>query len=141
MRSGSPLLAVVVLLIGACSAQAASDAPLERGIAIIDPGALRELDHGRLGLMHVMMPWRSDDRPLANEQLFALPSMMPVRKALDTDFERYVERHQAELPNESIGVGAGFVPSNRAARRKLAGTNGTIASAPSTTRASHRLTA
>lgn len=108
MRPGSSLLAVVVLLIGACSAQAASDAPLERGTAITDPGALRELDHGRLGLTHIMMPSRSDDRPLTDEQLFALPSMAPVRKALDADIARYVERHKAELPNESIGVGTGF---------------------------------
>src|ERR1700742_1100441 len=108
MRPALPLLAFIVLLITACSAQAASDAPLERGTAIIDPAALRELDHGRLGLMHVMMPWRSDDRPLTNEQLFALPSMMPVAKALNADFARYIERHKAELPNESIGVGSGF---------------------------------
>ena len=25
-----------------------------------------------------------------------------------TDFERYIARHKAELPNESIGVGTGF---------------------------------
>jgi hypothetical protein len=108
MRSGLPLLAVVVLLIGACSAHAASDAPLERGTAIIDPAALRELDHGRLGLVQVMTPSRSDDRSLTNEQLFALPLMAPVAKALDADVARYVERHKAELPNESIGVGTGF---------------------------------
>jgi hypothetical protein len=108
MRPGLRLLAIVVLLIGACPAQAASDAPLERGTAIIDPAALRELDHGRLGLMHVMMPWRSDNRALTNEQLFALPSMMQAAKALDADFARYVERHKAEMPDESIGVGPGF---------------------------------
>ena len=34
--------------------------------------------------------------------------MAQVAKALDADFERYVERHKAELPNESIGVGTGF---------------------------------
>jgi hypothetical protein len=108
MRSGSSLLAVAVLLIAAGSALAASDAPLERGTAMTDPGALRELDRGRLGLMHVMMPWRSDDRPLTNAQLFALPSMAKVTKALDADVDRYIERHKAELPNESIGVGTGF---------------------------------
>jgi hypothetical protein len=58
--------------------------------------------------MHVMMPWRSDDRPLTNAQLFALPSMAKVTKALDADVDRYIERHKAELPNESIGVGPGF---------------------------------
>jgi hypothetical protein len=108
MRSGSSLLAVAVLLIAAGSALAASDVPLERGTAMTDPGALRELDRGRLGLMRVMMPWRSDDRPLTNAQLFALPSMAKVRKALDADVEGYIERHKAELPNESIGVGTAF---------------------------------
>jgi hypothetical protein len=108
MRSGSSLLAAAVLLIAAGSALAASDVPLERGTAMTDPGALRELDRGRLGLMRVMMPWRSDDRPLTNAQLFALPSMAKVRKALDADVEGYIERHKAELPNESIGVGTAF---------------------------------
>ncbi len=105
----SRLLAVVVLLIGALFRAGASDAPLERGTAIIDPGALRELDR--------RPPWpdaRHDavrarpTGPLTNAQLFALPSMAQVAKALDADVERYVERHKAELPNESIGVGTGF---------------------------------
>ena len=108
MRSGSPLLAVVVLLIGMCSARAALDAPLERGTAIIDPGVLRELDGGRFGLVRIMSPSRAADGPLTNAQLFALPSMAQVAKALDADFGRYIERHEAELPNESIGVGTGF---------------------------------
>jgi hypothetical protein len=108
MRLGRLLLTVIVLLIGACSAQAASDAPLERGTAIIDPDALRELDRGRFGLTRIMMPARSADAPLTNAQLFALPSMAQVATALDADVARYVERHKANLPNESIGVGAGF---------------------------------
>ena len=108
MRSGPPLLAAIVLLIGVCSARAASDMPLERGTAIIDPGALRQLDHGRLGLTRIMSSARSADTPMTNEQLFALPSMEPVRKALDADFDTYIERHRTELPNESIGVGTGF---------------------------------
>ncbi len=108
MRSGSPLLAIVILLIGAWSARAASDTPLERGTAIIDPGALRELDGGRFGLTRMMSPARGAETPLTNAQLFALPSMAPVRTALDADIERYVERHKAALPDESIGVGAGF---------------------------------
>jgi hypothetical protein len=108
MRSGSPLLAIVILLIGAWSARAASEPPLERGTAIIDPGALRELDGGRLSLTRIMSAARSADTSLTNAQLFALPSMAQVAKALDTDVERYIERHKAELPNESIGVGKGF---------------------------------
>ncbi len=87
---------------------ARSAAALERGAAIIDPGALRELDRGRFGLGRVMLPPRSVDTPLTNRELFALPSMMPVRKALDAEFDRYVARHKAGLPNETIGVGTAF---------------------------------
>ena len=108
MRSGSLLFATIVLLIGTCSARAASDAPLERGTAIIDPAALRELDGGRFGLTRIMMPARSADTPLSNAQLFALPSMAKVAEALDADVARFVERHKDTSPNESIGIGSGF---------------------------------
>ena len=81
-------------------------AALERGAAITDPSALRELDRGRFGLSRVLLPASSADAPIANGQLFALPSMAPVRKALDDEFERYIVRHKADLPNESIGVGS-----------------------------------
>jgi hypothetical protein len=89
-------------------ARAAQNATLERGTAITDPLALRELDHGRFGLTGVMMPMRSADMPLTNAQLFALPSMAPVRKALDAEFDRYIANHRASLPNESIGLGTSF---------------------------------
>ncbi|HLZ03158.1 MAG TPA: hypothetical protein VKR55_13550 [Bradyrhizobium sp.] len=92
----------------ALSAHAAERPPLERGTAIIDPLALRELDHGRFGLTRIMHPEHAADDPLTNAQLFALPSMAPVRQALEDDFKRYIARHKAELPNESIGVGPGF---------------------------------
>src|SRR5215475_12952952 len=55
-----------------------------------------------------MRPRGSADILLTNAELFALPSMAPVRKALDDDFERYVAEHKAELPNESVGVGPNF---------------------------------
>src|ERR1700748_2603166 len=84
---------------------AQSAAALERGTTIIDPIALRELDSGRVGLGRGMLPGRSADTPLTNDRLFALPSMMPVRKALDAEFDRYISRHEATLPNETIGVG------------------------------------
>jgi hypothetical protein len=51
---------------------------------------------------------RSSDAPLTNSQLFAWPSMVPVRKALDGEFDRYILRHKAELPNETIGVGDSY---------------------------------
>jgi hypothetical protein len=97
------------LFVSCCALQArAADPALERGTAIIDPLALRELDRGRFGLMRIMAPARSTDAPLTNSQLFALPSMAPVRKALDEEFARYIARHKAEFPNETIGVGSSF---------------------------------
>jgi hypothetical protein len=103
------LVTIFVLLCSALPARAAQGAPaLERGTAITDPLALRELDHGRFGLTRVMIPTRSSDAPLTNSQLFAWPSMVPVRKALDAEFDRYVSRHKADLPNETTGVGNSF---------------------------------
>jgi mono/diheme cytochrome c family protein len=103
------LVTIFVLLCSALPARGAQGAPaLERGTAITDPLALRDLDHGRFGLTRVMIPTRSSDAPLTNSQLFASPSMVPVRKALDAEFDRYVSRHKANLPNETIGVGNSF---------------------------------
>src|SRR3979490_1484334 len=90
------------LLCSVLPARAAPVAALERGTAIIDPAALRELDRGRFGLARMLQPRRSDDLPLANSQLFALPSMIPVRAALDGEFDRYIAKHKASLPDESI---------------------------------------
>ena len=97
--------AILFICCAALPARAADRPPLERGTAIIDPAALREMDDGHFGLTRIVIPERSANIPLTNAQLFALPAMVSVKKALDEDFERYVERHKAELPNESIGVG------------------------------------
>jgi hypothetical protein len=109
---GRPLRFPVTILALLCSAlparQAISAPALERGTAIIDPVALRELDHGRFGLTRVLPPARSADMPLTNSQLFALPSMVSVRKALDDEFERYIARHKANHPSETIGLGTSF---------------------------------
>jgi hypothetical protein len=83
-------------------------ATLERGTAITDPLALRELDRGRFGLGRVIAPARLADLPLNNSALFALTSMAPVRKALDDEFDRYISRHKASLPSETIGVGSSY---------------------------------
>jgi hypothetical protein len=99
---------ILILLCSALPARAEQNARLERGTAIIDPLALRELDRGRFGLSRMLEPARSADLPLSNAQLFALPSMAPVRQALDGEFERYIANHKAGLPNESIGVGTSF---------------------------------
>jgi hypothetical protein len=97
-----------LLLCGASPARAIDGAPLERGTAIIDPTALRELDHGRFGLARIMAPKRAGDTLLTNSELFSLPSMAPVSRALENDFERYIAGHKARHTNESIGVGSNF---------------------------------
>jgi hypothetical protein len=101
--------AVLILLAGVLPVRhAQSAAALERGAAITDPEGLRELDRGRFGLGRILLPAGSADLPLDNSQLFALPSMAPVRKALDDEFDRYIATHKADLPNETIGVGSSF---------------------------------
>jgi len=89
-------------------AGAAGDAALERGAAIIDPFALRELDGGRFRLDRMLLPERSTDAPLSNSELFATPPMLSIRQAIDNEFDRYIARHRASLPKETIGIGAGF---------------------------------
>lgn len=89
-------------------ARAEPAALLERGAAITDPVVLRELDRGRFSLARIMLPQRSVDTPLADSELFALPSMAPVRRAIDAEFDRYIAAHKAELPNATIGVGDAF---------------------------------
>jgi len=100
---------LLTLLVLFCSVvpvrRAQSAAALERGTAITDPLSLRELDRGKFGLGHVLLPMRSADAPITNSQLFALPSMLPIHKALDEEFERYVARHQADQSGETIGIG------------------------------------
>jgi len=102
------LVGAFFLLCGALPIHAASDKPLERGTAIIDPLALRELDRGRFGLGRILEPARSADTPLTNAELFAMPSLAPVKAAIDAEFGRYIAKHKAELPDETIGVGDAF---------------------------------
>src|SRR6266699_2135492 len=102
------LAVVLALLCGASPAGAAQDVAFERGTAITDPATLRELDSGKFRLDRMLLPDRSADIPLADSVLFALPSMIPVRQAIDGEFDRYIARHGANLPKETIGVGEGF---------------------------------
>jgi hypothetical protein len=107
----SNLRFLVSLLLLACWAspvRAEPGAALERGAAITDPGALRQLDHGRFGLAHVLAPQRWAEGPRSDSELFALPSMAPVRQAIDAEFDRYIAAHKMELPDQSIGVGDAF---------------------------------
>jgi hypothetical protein len=108
-------IASLVILSTILLPQAAQAAALERGVAITDPLALRELDlrqrridgfsSGRFGLGRMVEPARSVDMPLTNDALFALPSMAPVRAAIDAEFDRYVATHKARFASETIGVG------------------------------------
>jgi hypothetical protein len=105
----------LVILSAILLPRAAQAAALERGVAITDPLALRELDlrerradgfsSGRFGLGRMVEPARSVDVPLTNDALFALPSMTPVRAAIDAEFDRYVASHKARFASETIGVG------------------------------------
>jgi hypothetical protein len=93
-------------------------AALERGLAITDPLALRELDlreksaagldHKGFGIRDILDASGADSEPMRNAALFALPSMAPIRKAIDAEFDRYVAQHKADFPKESIGVGMSF---------------------------------
>ncbi|XIA65083.1 hypothetical protein ACFIOY_01025 [Bradyrhizobium sp. TZ2] len=103
-----PLIAFILSLCAAPATQAIETAALERGAAITDPATLRELDGGRFRLDRMLLPDRSADVPLSNGELFALPSMAPVGQAIDGEFERYVARHKASLPKETVGVGEAF---------------------------------
>jgi hypothetical protein len=102
------LVSLLALACGVLPTLAQSAPALEHGAGITDPSGLRELDRGPFGLARMLLPARSADVPLTDSQLFALPSMIPVRRALDAEFDRYIQAHQAELPNESIGVGTSF---------------------------------
>ena len=103
------LVTLLVLLCSAVTARAGQSAALERGTAIIDPLALRELDHGRFGLGRVSSGRR--DRASADHHRQSV-----VRAAGDgarpQGARRRVRslhrRHKSDLPNESIGVGTGF---------------------------------
>jgi hypothetical protein len=98
----------ISLLLCAVPACATPDLAFERGTAITEPYALRELDHHRFDLGRLLAPARSADQPLTNDQLFALPSMAPLRKALDEDFKRYIANERAHYPSDAIGVGQSF---------------------------------
>src|ERR1700744_1318728 len=100
-------LFIILLLAGLSQLCPAQAAPLlERAPAVTDPAVLRELDRGPFGLARML--GASSSAPLTGSALFALPSIAPIRKSLDGEFDRYVERHKAELPDQTIGVGSSF---------------------------------
>ena len=102
------LLTALILLGTVLPERAVQAAALERGTVIIEPLALRELDHGRFGVGRMLWPERSVNFPLTSGQLFSLGSMASVRQAIDGEFDRYIARHRTSLPKETIGVGETF---------------------------------
>jgi hypothetical protein len=105
LRFIAPFLILLCGLVLPCAAQAAA---LEHGAAITDPFALRELDRGGFGVKHMLQPAASTEAPIGNDAVFALPSLAPVRDALDREFARYIARHKAASPGETVGVGPSF---------------------------------
>jgi hypothetical protein len=94
-------LAISVFLVcGVLPTRAGEAPPLERGTAVIDPFALRALDDG-FRLNRILRPEVSVELPGTY-----LP--LPLRKSLDDEFDRYVARHKADHPDETIGVGPSF---------------------------------
>ena len=109
------ILSLFGSVVAPCVAQSAA---LERGVAVTDPLALRELDNREIlvpGLDNTgfglgrILDRKTRLRPfMSNAELFSLPSMWSVRKVLDAEFDRYIAMHRARSTNESIGVGASF---------------------------------
>jgi hypothetical protein len=112
------LTSIAVLLCALPLSHGAHGAALERGLAVTDPLALRELDLSErradgladsgFDIGRILGAATTGDGPLYNDALFALPSMVLVRRAIDDEFDRYIARHRVELPRETIGVGDTF---------------------------------
>jgi hypothetical protein len=102
------ILFFLILLCSVLMPGIAQAVTLERGTAITDPAVLRALDGGRFGLGRMIEPARPADASLTNADLFALPSLAPVRRAIDDEFDRYAARHKANPANGTIGVGPSF---------------------------------
>ncbi|MDA9406911.1 hypothetical protein [Bradyrhizobium sp. CCBAU 45384] len=104
------LLAGILLLGSVMSLSAAENAPLVRGTAITDPDVLKRLDQDDvLTISRLLWPERNANFPLTNDQLFAwLPQLRDIPPAIDAEFDRYIARHKAVSPSETIGVGDGF---------------------------------
>src|SRR5665213_4419114 len=97
---GRTLRFLVIIFAFACvlmpTGPAQSAAALERGAAIIDPFALRELDRGPFALARIMQRSGSTDAALTNSALFAL-----LVRAASVDPERCMMRARANGPRSS----------------------------------------
>jgi hypothetical protein len=110
-RRALQLLATLVVLFSAAwPSLAAKKSPLERGAAITDPALLRKLDETDvLTISRLLWPERNANFPLTTDRLFGgLTQLSQIRPAIDAEFDRYVARHKASSPAETIGVGEGF---------------------------------
>lgn len=85
-------------------AQSASGDALTGGTAIVDAAALRELDLPQatagFGLRRMLGVDEPANAVLLNDELFALPAMLPVRQALDRDIDIYTDRHRVDLASQ-----------------------------------------
>jgi hypothetical protein len=97
-------LAFAALLLSGGVQSAFGDA-LTGGTAITDAAALRELDLPQattgFSLRRILDPGGSANANLPNDELFALPMMLPVRQAIDRDIDAYAVRHRTELSDQS----------------------------------------
>lgn len=84
-------------------AQSASGDALTGGTAIVDATVLRELDRPQadagFGLRRMLSADGAANAVLLNDELFALPAMLPVRQALDRDIATYTDRYRVDLAN------------------------------------------
>ena len=85
------ILSAFILLSAVLPGHAIDAAAIERGTAIIDPLALRELDHGRFSIGAMVMPERSTDIPLTTGQVFSVGKMAKARAAIDREFAALVD--------------------------------------------------
>lgn len=83
----------MVCLVWLLPATASIAAPMERGVAITDPGVLQRLDESGLNLGKLL----GAETNAAPADLFALPSMTQVQETTDRDFNNYVFGHHDEL--------------------------------------------
>lgn len=93
-------LAFAALLLSGSVQSAFGDA-LTGGTAIVDAVVLRELDLPQatfgFSLRRMLDANGPANAALLNNELFALPAMLPVRQALDRDIDTYADRHRIDL--------------------------------------------
>jgi hypothetical protein len=109
-RASRILVALALLCGGTLSLSAAENMALERGAAITDPGLLRKLDQDdALTISRLLGRERNAEFPPTTDMVFSrLSQLGQIRPTIDAEFERYIARHKAHVPDETIGVGEGF---------------------------------